>query len=77
VKVRANDQTLVDEVPLSPAGELRFRAPAAPGWVRADLLSAPSDTKDAPGCEPNGEFISTCAYDYLVAGVTSPIYLGR
>jgi hypothetical protein len=76
VKVRANGATLVDEVPLQPGGELRFRAPDAPGWVRADLLLAPSDSQGAPGCEPNGEFISTCAYDYLVAGMTSPIYLG-
>jgi hypothetical protein len=47
------------------------------GWVRADLLLAPSDTQSAPGCEPNGEFISTCASDYLVAGISSPIYLAR
>ena len=77
VKVRANGSTLVDEVPLGPGGELRFRAPDQGGWVRADLLLAPSASQGAPGCEPNGQFISTCAYDYLVAGITSPIYLGR
>jgi hypothetical protein len=75
VTVRANGQAVLDQVPLAPGGELRFRAPDTQGWVRADLLLAPSDTKDAPGCEPNGEFISTCAYDYLVAGISSPIYL--
>jgi hypothetical protein len=77
VKVRANGSTLVDEVPLGPGGELRFRAPDQGGWVRADLLLAPSASQGAPGCDPNGQFISTCAYDYLVAGITSPIYLGR
>jgi predicted metal-dependent phosphoesterase TrpH len=76
VKVRANGQTIVDTA-LSPAGELRFRAPYEKGWVRADLLLAPSDTRSAPGCEPNGQFISTCAADYLVAGITSPIYLAK
>jgi hypothetical protein len=77
VKVRANGATLVDEMPLGPDGELRFLAPGAEGWVRADLLLAPSASQGAPGCDPNGQFISTCAYDYLVAGITSPIFLGR
>jgi len=77
VKVRANGATLVDEAPLGTDGELRFRAPASAGWVRADLLLAPSASQGAPGCDPNGQFISTCAYDYLVAGISSPIYLGR
>jgi hypothetical protein len=45
--------------------------------VRADLLVAPSASQGAPGCDPNGQFISTCAYDYLVAGISSPIYVGR
>jgi hypothetical protein len=76
VKVRANGGTLLDATPLEPGGELRFRAPSAPGWVRADLMLAPSDTTGAPGCEPNGAFISTCAYDYLMAAMTSPIYVG-
>jgi hypothetical protein len=76
VKVRASGgQTLVDQQPLAPGGELRFNAPATTGWVRADLLLAPSDTNSAPGCEPNGEFISTCLGDYLVAGISSPIYV--
>ena len=77
MKVRANGATIVDEVPLGPDGELRFRAPDANGWVRADLMLAPGATQDAPGCEPNGEAISTCAYDYLMAAITSPIYLTR
>ena len=77
VTVRSNGTTLLDQVPLAPGGTLSFRAPDTPGWVRADLLLAPSDTQSAPGWDPNGEFISTCAYDYLVAGIGSPIYLGR
>jgi predicted metal-dependent phosphoesterase TrpH len=77
VTVRANGQTIVNEAPLGPGGELRFRAPSEKGWVRADLLLAPSAANDAPGCEPNGEFISTCIGDYLVGGITSPIYLSK
>src|SRR6185503_1159543 len=42
VKVRANGSTIVHEAPLAPGGEVRFRAPDSPGWVRADLLLAPS-----------------------------------
>jgi hypothetical protein len=77
VTVRATgNQTLVDEQPLAPGGQIRFKAPQTSGWVRADLLLAPSDpTQTAPGCDPNGAFISTCAYDYLVAGISSPIYV--
>jgi predicted metal-dependent phosphoesterase TrpH len=75
VKVRANGATIVDEVPLGPDGELRFRAPAEKGWVRADLLLAPGASQGAPGCEPNGQFISTCVSDYLVAAIASPIYV--
>jgi predicted metal-dependent phosphoesterase TrpH len=76
VKVRANGATIVDEEPLGPGGELRFRAPAAAGWVRADLMTAPGASGGAPGCDPNGQAISTCAYDYLMSAVTSPIYVG-
>ncbi|MGH2978864.1 MAG: CehA/McbA family metallohydrolase [Solirubrobacterales bacterium] len=77
VKVRANGAPLVDEALLGPGGELRFRAPEQGGWVRANLLLAPSESQGAPGCDPNGAPITTCAYDYLTAAVTSPIYLGR
>ena len=58
VKVRANGATIVDEVPLGPDGELRFRAPDERGWVRADLMLAPGATQGAPGCEPNGGAIT-------------------
>jgi hypothetical protein len=77
VKVRANGETLVDEAPLAPGGELRFKAPATPGWVRADLLLAPGEAQSLPACEPNGQPISTCPADYLIAGISSPIYVGR
>jgi predicted metal-dependent phosphoesterase TrpH len=76
VKVRANGATLVDEVPFGADGELRFEAPDEPGWVRATLHLAPGESQGAPGCEPNGAPITTCAYDYALAGLTSPIYLG-
>lgn len=80
VRVRANGATVLEQ-PLPPDGELEFTAPAERGWVRAALLLPDTDADaaaDAPsGCEPNGAAISTCAYDRLVAGLTSPIYLRR
>ena len=44
--------------------------------ARRGCCPRPRPRKQAPGCEPNGSPVSTCAYDQLVAGITSPIYLG-
>jgi hypothetical protein len=75
VRVRANGQTLLEQ-PLVPGEPLQFTAPDEPGWVRASLLVPEAEAaKQAPGCEPNGLAVSTCAYDQLVAGLSSPIYL--
>jgi hypothetical protein len=84
VTVRANGHTLVDEQPLQPGSEIDFRAPNQPGWVRATLMAAPSSSSSAPTCQQEsygpvstgGQSISTCAYDALMLGMTSPIYLG-
>ena len=76
VRIRANGETLLEQ-PVTPAQPLEFTAPDEGGWVRASLLLPEAEAaKQAPGCEPNGLPVSTCAYDQLVAGLTSPIYLG-
>ena len=76
VQVRANGETLLEQA-VTPGAVVEFDAPAEAGWVRASrLLPAAEAAKQAPGCEPNGLPVSTCAYDQLVAGLTSPIYLG-
>ena len=75
VRVRANGETLLEQA-VTPGSPVEFDAPAEGGWVRASLLlPAAEAAKQAPGCEPNGAPISTCAYDQLVAGLTSPVYL--
>ena len=67
-----------------PAGAAAHAGPAAgvhgagPGRMgaRFAVASRGPGREAAPGCEPNGLPASTCAYDQLVAGLTSPIYLG-
>jgi predicted metal-dependent phosphoesterase TrpH len=77
LRVRANGETLLEQ-PVTPGGTVEFTAPAEDGWVRASLVLPEAEAaKQAPGCEPNGAPISTCAYDQLVAALSSPIYLGR
>jgi hypothetical protein len=75
-RVRANGETLLEQ-PVVPGQPLEFTAPAQAGWVRASLLLPEAEAaQQAPGCEPNGAPVSTCAYDQLVAGIASPVYLG-
>lgn len=84
VTVRANGQTIIDQAPLRPGGQVDFGAPAHHGWVRATLMAAPSTSSSAPSCQEEsygpvatgGQSISTCAYDALMLGMTSPIYVG-
>lgn len=75
VRVRANGATLT-ESQLTPGGEVSFRAPAEPGWVRATLRAPVPGSETAPGCEPSEASISLCAYDSSMLGMTSPLYLG-
>ncbi len=79
VQVRANGATILDKPTASPDG-VRFRAPAAPGWVRATLLVLPPLTGlDALLCRSlDGTPLATtyCRNKLLVAGLTSPIYVG-
>ena len=48
------------------------------GWVRASLLLPAGRGREAGSraASPTALPVSTCAYDQLVAGLTSPIYLG-
>ena len=74
VTVRANGATLVGRAAAAPGGEVTFAAPALPGWVRAVLTSLPG-CATPPTCM-QGQSISTCAYDALMQGMTSPLYVG-
>ena len=56
---------------------VRFRAPDEPRLGAGHPRARARRGRGAPGCEPNGGPITTCAYDHLMAGLTSPIYLGR
>jgi hypothetical protein len=76
VRVRANGETLLEQA-VTPGAVVEFDAPDTPGWVRASrLLPAAEAAMQAPGCEPNGLPVSTCAYDQTIAGMTSPLYIG-
>ncbi len=79
VQVRANGATIVDK-PTASLDGVRFRAPSTPGWVRATLLVLPPLTGlDALLCRSlDGTPLATtyCRNKLLVAGLTSPIYLG-
>lgn len=86
VTVRANGQTLVDREPLAPGGAVTVRAPAKRGWARATLMApaAAAGADQAPTCREEsygpvatgGQSLSTCAYDALMLGMTSPLYVG-
>jgi hypothetical protein len=76
VRVRANGETLVDGRLLQPGGSVSFAAPGA-GWVRASLYLADGTQAVDPGCRPIGQPIDTCTRDLAVAGMTSPLYVGR
>lgn len=76
VVVRANGRTVLDAV-LAPGAELRFAAPEETGWVRARLSLAPATASEAPGCDPAGTPVATCAYDLAVTALTSPVYVTR
>jgi hypothetical protein len=77
VEVRANAQTIVDDKLLLPGGPVTFRAPAAPGWVRAELYLPDLQDPRTALCDPLlGEFTTYCRNKVLVTALTSPIYVG-
>ena len=74
VRVRANSKT-VALAPLAPGGQVRFRAPASEGWVRAELLAPGPEPEPGSICEaPDGEN-RVCPADQGYAGLTAPMYL--
>lgn len=74
VRIRANGATALERT-LPAGGTVAFTAPAVPGWVRATLRAPIPDANAAPGCQPSGASLSTCAYDQAMLGMTAPIYL--
>jgi len=76
VRVRANDATLLDDAQLTPGGAVTFDAPAAEGWVRAELRFLPADAQAAAGCESIPDFgFVPCAGDQAMAALASPVYV--
>ncbi len=78
VQVRANGATLLseDNTVLLPAGEVRFAAPANPGWVRATLLQPDAAAQRAGTCDSIVGLQTTyCRNHVLVTALTSAIYL--
>lgn len=75
VTVRANGSTLVDQATLTPGQEVRFTAPAEPGWVRAELaLPEEADLRQTL-CDPvAGSETTYCRDRLLIVALTSPIY---
>jgi hypothetical protein len=79
VRVRANGATL-QESALAPGRTVEFRAPAAPGWVRAVLLQHQGAPDVDPFCRPPASAespLSLCSADLAVSAMTSPVYLER
>lgn len=76
VQVRVNGRTLVDGALLAPGGEVRFSAPAEPGWVRATLLVPDASAERTARCDPMlGGLTSYCRNSLSIAALTSPIYV--
>jgi hypothetical protein len=74
VRVRGNGATLVDDALLPPGGAVELRAPAEAGWVRASLHVLPGTA--ALDCDPSlHQAASLCPYDFLLEGLTSPVYV--
>jgi hypothetical protein len=80
VRVRANGVIVLEGTALAPGGEVRFDAPAAPGWVRAVLYQQQGTVDVDPFCRPPASAespIVLCSEDLAVSAMTSPVYLER
>jgi hypothetical protein len=77
VRLRANGRQLGADRAIGPGGEVRFEAPAQPGWVRATLLMDSVSEPRAEGCgsEQGQAEIFNCRGDLIIVALTSPIYL--
>jgi hypothetical protein len=63
---------------LTPGSDVKFKAPAQPGWVRATLRLPDLDAERTQLCDPVvGTETSFCRNRVAVVALTSPIYLDR
>jgi hypothetical protein len=82
VRVRAGGRTIVEDQPLVASGEVRFKAPAAPSWVRAVAYQQQWTTVVDPFCAPPphpdmpSSPLDLCTSDLAITGMTSPMYVG-
>jgi hypothetical protein len=72
VRVRANGTALLERR-LPAGGNVAFRSPTAPGWVRATLYSEANPPMKGD-CNTSTSPISTCTYDTKLLALTSPLY---
>ncbi len=76
VEVRANGATLLTGEPLLPGSAVEFTAPAAAGWVRAELYAEDAREQRRAACEPLiGDQTTYCRNRVGLLGLTSAIYL--
>lgn len=77
VRIRANGEQLGNDRAIAPGEEIRFSAPAQPGWVRATLLMDSDSEPRAEGCgsEQGQAEVFNCRDDLIIVALTSPIYL--
>jgi hypothetical protein len=76
LSVRANGTAARPDASLAPGGEVKFDAPAQPGWARATLYLQNGTEAVDPSCAPpSAPPLSTCSADLEVAAMTSPIWV--
>jgi hypothetical protein len=76
LSVRANGTAARPDETIAPGGEVKFDAPAVPGWVRASLyLRNGTDAVDPSCAPPQAPPLSTCSADLAMAAMTSPIWV--
>jgi hypothetical protein len=75
LRVRANGQTLIDNVFLRAGGTVAVPAVDAPGWVRAELRFTPAQIQESLRCDAIPEYPLPCPSDQALEAMTSPIWL--
>ncbi len=76
VQVRANGQTLLDQVLVLPGQNVDFTAPNEAGWVRATLSLPDLKAERKESCDPLvGTSTTYCRNQLMLTALTSPIYL--
>ena len=80
VRVRAGGQTLVEDAPLAPGGEVTFSAPKTSTWVRAVTYQQQWTTVADPFCRPPASTespVDFCTTDLAITAMTSPLYVEK